>query len=187
MTDRLQLPSGFSEGEVVLRSATVADVERITEICQDSDIQRFTRVPVPYTRDDAQGFVDTATEAPQNGRGAQLLVEADGTVTGCVGLGIDWTDRLGIIGYWTAPEARRRGITTTAVRMVCRWVLTDLGLGRIELDTAATNAASNALARSLGFRLEGTRRSAILLSPAGAEAPVRVDANDWGLLPGELT
>ena len=105
MTDRLQLPSGFSEGEVVLRSPTVADVERITEICQDSDIQRFTRVPVPYTRDDAQGFVDTATEAPQNGRGAQLLVEADGTVTGCVGLGIDWTDRLGIIGYWTAPEA----------------------------------------------------------------------------------
>lgn len=179
MTDRLQLPSGFSEGDVVLRSPTAADVGRIKEICQDSDIQRFTRVPVPYTRDDAQGFVDMATEALETGRGAHLLVEADGTVTGCVGLGIDWTDQLGIIGYWTAPEARQRGITTKAVRMICRWALSDLGLGRLELDTAATNTASNALAQSLGFRLEGTRRSAILLSPAGDEAPKRVDANDW--------
>jgi hypothetical protein len=57
---------------------------------------------------------------------------------------------------------------------------------RRELDAAATNPGSNAVAERLGFRLDGTRRSAMLPSAVGDDAAERVDANAGGLLPGEL-
>jgi RimJ/RimL family protein N-acetyltransferase len=182
----LPLPDSFEEGGLVLRPPTAEDVDRITQICQDPDIQRFTRVPVPYDRQDAESFVSMATGALQHGRGAHLLVEVDGTVVGCVGATIDPTDQLAVVGYWTAPEARRRGIATTALRRLCRWLLEDVEMARLELETAATNPGSNAVAERLGFRLEGARRSAMLLSAVDGRPAARVDANGWGLLPGEL-
>jgi len=184
--EALQLAASFGDDGFVLRPPTVEDVDRITEICQDPDIQRFTRVPVPYRRQDAESFVPMANEALQQGRGAHLLVEVDGAVVGCVGASIDTTDQLAVVGYWSAREVRRQGVTTGAVRRLCRWLLEDLGIARVELETAATNPGSNAVAERLGFQLEGTRRSAMLLPPVGDLAAERVDANDWGLLPGEL-
>jgi hypothetical protein len=71
----LRLPDSFNDGGLALRPPTPEDVDRITEICQDPDIQRFTRVPVPYGRQDAESFVAMATDALQQGRGAHLLVE----------------------------------------------------------------------------------------------------------------
>jgi RimJ/RimL family protein N-acetyltransferase len=182
----LELPDWFGDGELVLRPPATGDIDRITEICQDLDIQRFTRVPVPYRRQDAASFVTMATDALQQARGAHVLVEVDGAVVGCVGASIDHTDRLADVGYWMAPESRRQRITTTAVRRLCRWLLDDVGLARLELAAAVTNPGSNAVARRLGFQLEGRRRSALLLSAAGGLPAERVDANDWGLLPGEL-
>jgi hypothetical protein len=86
-------------------------------------------VPVPYRRQDAESFVALATDALQQGRGAHLLVERDGTVVGCVGAGIDPTDQLAVVGYWTdPPEARRQGITTTAMRRLCQWLLDEVGM-----------------------------------------------------------
>lgn len=182
----LRLPDPFDGDGSVFRPPGEDDVDRITQICQDHDIQRFTRIPVPYGRHDAVSFVAMATGARQQGGGAHLLVEVDGTVVGCVGASIDATYQAADVGYWTAPEARRQGITTRAVRRFCRWLLDDVAMARLELVAAATNPGSNAIARRLGFRLDGTRRSAMLLSAVGDRPAERVDANDWGLLPGEL-
>lgn len=186
MGEALQLPASFGDDGLVLRPPTAEDVDRITEICQDPDIQRFTRIPVPYGRQDAETFVAMATEALQQGHGAHLLVEVEGAVVGCVGASIDPTDQRGLVGYWSAREARRQGITTRALRRLCRWLLEDVGVARLELYAAATNPGSNAVAERLGFQLEGTRRSAMLLSAVGDLPAERVVANDWGLLPGEL-
>jgi RimJ/RimL family protein N-acetyltransferase len=186
MGGSLRLPDSLGDGALVLRPPTIQDVDRITQICQDPDIQRFTRIPVPYLRQDAESFVAMASEALQQGRGAHLLVEVDSMVVGCVGASIDAIDQLAVLGYWTAPEARRQGITEAAMRRLCRWLLDEVGMARLEIDAAATNPGSNAVAQRLGFQLEGTRRSAMLLSEVGDRAAERVDANAWGFLPGEL-
>lgn len=186
MAQGLQLPAAFGDGDLVLRPPTTADVERITEICQDTEIQRFTRVPVPYGPQDAEAFIAMSGHALEQGSGAHLLVELAGRVVGCVGASIDPTDQLAIVGYWTASEVRCQGITTRAMRRFCRWLLDDVGLARLELYAAATNPGSNAVAERLGFRREGTRRSAMLLTAVGDHRAERVDAIDWGLLPGEL-
>jgi RimJ/RimL family protein N-acetyltransferase len=127
-----------------------------------------------------------ASASLEEGGGAHLLVERAGTVVGCVGASIETSDRLAEVGYWTAPDARRQGIAARAMHRLCQWLLEDVGLARLELEAAATNPGSNAVAERLGFRLEGTRRSAMLLSAVGDLPAERVDAHDWGLLPGEL-
>lgn len=193
----LVLPDHFGDGHMVLRPPTEADVPRIAEVCADPAIGHFTTVPVPYGEADARAFVAYAQNALEQGVGAHLLVEVDArdtedgrdrVVVAAVGIDVNAADRAGRIGYWVAPDARGQGVATTAARLLCAWALADSGLhlARLELDTAATNAASNAVARKLGFTHEGTRRSAMLLSGTPGFPEQRADANDWGLLPGEL-
>ena len=188
MTGAITLPEPFTDGELLLRPPTREDLPRIVEVCRDPAIGHFTTVPVPYDADAARWWIEFAAERLASGTGAHLLVEEAGTAVAAVGLDVNPADRAGRVGYWAAPEARGRGIATRATRLLCRWALTadGLGLQRLELDAAATNAASNAVARKLGFTHEGTRRSAMLLTGTEGFPEERVDANDWGLLPGEL-
>lgn len=182
----LTLPDRFATGDVVLRLPEETDVERITTICRDPDVQRFTNVPVPYRAEDARGFVEVAARSLADGSGAHLVVERGGVLVGAVGAGIDPADASANAGYWTAPDARRQGVTTAAMRRFCRWLLDDIGLARIEMHAAASNRGSNAVAARLGFTHEGTRRRAFVLSAVDDAPAVRDDANVWGLLPGEL-
>ncbi len=188
MPGPLPLPDPFTDGRLVLRPPTEDDVPRIAEICADPGIGHFTTVPVPYTEGHARAFVAFAQERLRESVAAHLLAEQDAAVVAAVGLDINPADRAGRLGFWVAPEARGRGVATAAARLVCSWALAPdgLGLARLELDTAATNEGSNAVARRLGFTHEGTRRSAMLLPEVAGFAGGRVDANDWGLLPGEL-
>ncbi|MEU8262099.1 GNAT family N-acetyltransferase [Micromonospora sp. NPDC048999] len=62
------------------------------------------------------------------------------------------------IGYWTAVEARGRGVATRAVRALGSWAFAELGLHRIELCHAVGNPASCRVAERAGYPLEGTLR-----------------------------
>jgi len=118
---------------LILRAWAEADVEAITEACQDPQIQRYVPVPVPYTRADAETFVRvTAPHIRATGSGAifGVFASAAGEAVGSIGLhDLSRLDRpyggAGEIGYWTAPGARGRGYMTEAVREVCRWGFED--------------------------------------------------------------
>uniref|UniRef100_UPI00384B8F6E GNAT family N-acetyltransferase n=1 Tax=Kitasatospora fiedleri TaxID=2991545 RepID=UPI00384B8F6E len=66
------------------------------------------------------------------------------------------------IAYWTAPEARGRGVCSRAVDRVSDWALHEAGFHRIELGHSTANPASCRIAGKTGYLLEGTRRSALL-------------------------
>lgn len=176
------------DGDLRLRLPVADDVPAITRICRDPDIQRFTRVPAPYHTDHARQFVTLASESLERGDGVHLVVvDADrDTVLGAVGLSVDGAERSGDLGYWVAPEARGRGVATRSGRLLCRLGFEHLGLGYVGLMAAAPNGASNAVARRLGFTLEGTRRRAMIDGPSGDPTAQRCDGNIFGLLPGEL-
>ena len=170
-----------------LRVPTEGDVLRITEICQDAEVQRFTRVPSPYTEEHARAFVAFAAAGVADATGLHLVVTDDADlVLGAVGIGIDRRDASGEIGYWVAPEARRRGVAVAGCRTLLTHAFDVLGLGYVALWAAAENPASNGVARRLGFTHEGTARRAMLLGPTGDWSAPRGDANLWGLRPGEL-
>lgn len=174
-------------GHGVLRRPTLDDVDRLTEICQDPEIQRFTRVPIPYSTVDAERFVERADRMWNAGHPGWLVLDVDREVAGSVGLvALDLEDGWGEVAYWTAPEHRRRGLTTDAVRGLCRWGFREQGLARLQLETAAGNDGSARVARRAGFRQEGIRRSAAVLRAVDGRPEVRADMMMWGLLPGEL-
>jgi RimJ/RimL family protein N-acetyltransferase len=184
----IELPD-LIDGDLLLRAPRLDDVPTITRLCRDPDIERFTRVPSPYTEDDARRFVELSHAALADGTGAHLLAvdRHDDAVLGAIGLSVDARDWSGELGYWVAPEARRRRVATRGGRLLLRYGFDALELGYVMLWAAAANAGSNGVARALGFTHEGSCRQAMLDGPTGDRTAPRGDANLWGLRPGELT
>jgi RimJ/RimL family protein N-acetyltransferase len=165
------------EREIALRPWRAEDAGAVYEACQDPETQRWIQaIPRPYTEEDARAFV-----AGELGFGPlQYAVTENGEVVGAIGMRVN-EHRTGHIGYWCAPRARGRRVTTTALRVLCRHALDELALGRLELVTDPDNVASQRVAEKVGFRREGVLRSH-LPHPEGH----RRDSVMFSLLPGEL-
>jgi RimJ/RimL family protein N-acetyltransferase len=166
------------DGDIQLRLWTLDDVPAIVAACNDDEIHHWIpAVPSPYTDNDARAFVEG--EVPGIGT-QQFAITQDGRVVGSIGMGVN-NSRTGHIGYWCAREARGRGVTTRALRLLCKHALEDLRLERLELITDPDNQASQRVAEKVGFQREGVLRSH-LTHPDGR----RADSVMFSLLPGEL-
>lgn len=166
------------DGDLELRPWTLDDVSAIVAACNDPEILHWIPViPRPYTEEDARAFV--RGEVPGIGQ-QQFAVTDAGRVAGSIGMSVN-DSGTGHIGYWCAPDARGRGLTTRALRLLCTHALAELGLQRLELITDPDNHASQRVAEKVGFRREGVLRSQ-LPHPDGR----RRDSVMFSLLPGEL-
>jgi RimJ/RimL family protein N-acetyltransferase len=139
------------------------DVDAIHAACQDADIQRYTTVPSPYPRSEAEAFIEKV--AAQWAEGAHLTwgIHREGQLVGTVGLyRLDGTG-AGELGYWTAPGERGRGVVREAAAAVVDWGFASDGLGlvRVEWRAVVGNTASARVAQALGFRYEGMSRRAL--------------------------
>ncbi|WP_434742988.1 GNAT family N-acetyltransferase [Micromonospora sp. SH-82] len=166
-----------------LRPWQASDADAVHRACQDPDIRRWTRVPSPYRRRDAVGFLtDLAPAAWADGTGAPFAVcdEVGEELLGsCSLVSIDRVLRSGEVGYWTAPWARGRGVAERAVRALARWAFATLDLRRLLWQAELGNHASRLVALRAGFRIEGQLRLA---------DPVTEGGDGWigSLLPGEV-
>jgi RimJ/RimL family protein N-acetyltransferase len=161
-------PPTLTDGEITLRPARPADIPAMVEACQDPEIPHWTRVPVPYTREDAERFLAIATVEATAGAGVALVVaDADGDgLIGTVGLmEIDSGRGYGEIGYWIAAPARGRGAATRAVELLRDWAHATLGLVEIELLAHRDNRASQRVAERAGFTDTGALRRVERMPP----------------------
>lgn len=146
----------------LLATPTPADVDPITDLCQDTEIQQWTTVPIPYRRSDAEEFVKQVDEAWGHGTALNWALRnpEDRSVHGMVGLSLDGHGS-GEIGFWLGPAGRGRGLMTTAVRLIAEYAFAPEGLGlrRVLWYAHVGNWASRRLIWRLGFRFEGTIRS----------------------------
>ena len=167
----MQLPT-LRDGDLVLRPARRSDVDAITAACQDPEIPRWTLVPSPSTRADAESYLARGAEEASAGKVVNLLaVDAgDGRLLGSFSLmELDREPGYGEIGYWVAAGARGRGVATRAVRLLADWGREALGLTRIDVLPHRDNAASRRVAEKAGFTDTGERVAA---PRAGVEEPV---------------
>ncbi|NNU28758.1 GNAT family N-acetyltransferase [Isoptericola sediminis] len=155
--------------EVLLSVPTPADIDRIAVVCTDPAIAEWTTVPSPYTRADAETFV---TGMVVDGWARETMFtwavrapgRPDGTVLGMMAIGLipggPGDAHAGEIGFWTAPDARGRGLTTAAGRLAADWALDPSGLAleRLQWRGFEGNWASRRVAWKLGFRYEGLLR-----------------------------
>ena len=130
------------------------------ESVADPEVPRWTRVPAPYTKEDAWAWVAMAESMDREGTAYHLLAvdaETDAPL-GSIGLEVhERPQRHGEIGYWLAASARGRGIATRAVAMLARWGVDTLSVPLVELHVLPANARSLAVAERAGFRPEGRR------------------------------
>lgn len=105
------------------------------------------------------------------------MVEADGRIAGTVSAReLSRVQGRIQVGYMLAEEYLGRGIGTRAVTLLLERLFTLPALHRVWLTTTAENLASQALARKLGFVLEGVLREHCVVQGR------RMDQQLWGLL-----
>ncbi|MFI0908606.1 GNAT family N-acetyltransferase [Streptomyces sioyaensis] len=159
-------PVTLATERLVLRPFDASDAPAVYAACQEPDIPRWTTVPSPYRREHAEQFAGTVV--PEGWRHDTayhfaVVTRAEGALVGAMGLvrldRLRTPERQAELGYWTAKEQRGRGYTVEAARAVLRWAFCDLGVERMEWLAEAGNEGSRAVARRLGFRMEGTLRA----------------------------
>jgi ribosomal-protein-serine acetyltransferase len=95
------------------------------------------------------------------GNGFAAGIWQEGRLVGEIGLDyIDWPNRLTEVGYWLGATFEGRGLVSRACRAVVAHAFGELGLKRVQIRCAVENVRSRAVPERLGFRLEGTLRSA---------------------------
>jgi [ribosomal protein S5]-alanine N-acetyltransferase len=139
---------------IVLRPPQEADAPSLAAaIGDDPDLDRWTRIPFPYTEDDAREFIASTEESA-----FVILDRSSGELLG--GIGARTLDMAIVdIGYWVKADARGRGVATRALGLVARFAFDELGAGRVQLTTELDNLASQRVAEKAGFSREGVLRS----------------------------
>jgi RimJ/RimL family protein N-acetyltransferase len=183
-TTAIEFPvEGISDGEITIRLQADSDIPAIVAACQDPEIPRWTRVPAPYGDAEARAWLDEEAEARAGGDMLGLLVvdPDDGALLGSIGIvHLDRSEARCELGYWTAPEHRRQGVATRAIRLLSRWIFDNLPVERIEIHAEPANGGSRQVAERAGFAFEGVLRSYFV------NKGVRCDATSYSLLRGEL-
>lgn len=158
-------------GGIRLRAFRATDAKRVAEACNDERTQFWLAgMPSPYEVTDAEAFIESRQENRATGEGVQWAITDAGSdeLIGCVSV-FGMNDRIdntvGEIGYWLHPEARGRGVMTTAVGLVVEHAFKPVaegGLGRrrLTLFAAEGNTASAHVAEANGFTHVGTDRAA---------------------------
>jgi RimJ/RimL family protein N-acetyltransferase len=152
----------LTDGVIRLRLPVAADAEAIFQACQDPTVAEFTRIPVPYTRVHANGFVRAAAQMLRAETGAHLLITpADDTqrLLGSAGVTWDRSRQAAEVGYWLARDARGRGVASRSVLLLARWAFQTLGVQRFQAMVDVRNAASQRVVARCGFQREGVLRS----------------------------
>lgn len=132
--------------------------------------------------DDAVAYLERACVRAAQGEVLEWHVFAGTALCGSIRLkDIDDDDRTASIGYYLARQFQGKGIAGACVRAVLAHAFGALQLNRIELQCAAGNRASMALAGRLGFAHEGVLRQAEWLNGAF------VDLHVYGLLRADFS
>lgn len=92
-------------------------------------------------------------------QGLPFVIEYQGSIVGQLNVSNMLFGSVGsaILGYWIAPKFAGRQITPTAVALAIDYLLSVVGLHRVEIDIRPENKASLRIVEKLGLRFEGTK------------------------------
>ncbi|APE21931.1 MULTISPECIES: GNAT family N-acetyltransferase [Streptomyces] len=156
-------PITLTTDRLRLRTFVPEDADVVYAICQDPAIRRWSVVPDPYTRQDAEFFLNRLVpDGWRDDTEYAFAVEplAGGPLLAAVSLS---SRGMGVweVGYWLAGEHRGSGYMTETVRAVAHWAFTGLGCTRLLWRAEIGNAGSRAVAERVGFVLEGAQRAGL--------------------------
>ncbi len=169
---------------LILREITIDDAKNLIKNINNLNISKWLlAVPYPYTMKDAKWWInhckEKSKEKPRTSYEFAVELKSEPEVIGGFGItNIKIDQGTADLGYWLAEKHWRKGYAKEGVSKLIEYAFEKLKLRRLAIPAFATNPASNALAKSLGFIHEGTLRKAIVCK---ATSEVH-DENVYGLL-----
>jgi RimJ/RimL family protein N-acetyltransferase len=150
-------------GEWCIRSYTAADLDSIVKYANNRriSINLRDRFPFPYTRADAAGFVQAATNQRPEG---DFAIASRSEVIGGVGFHrqVDVYRLSAEVGYWLGEPFWGRGIATLAVSALTEWVFATTPLVRLYAHVFEWNPASARVLEKAGYTFEGRMRHSVV-------------------------
>ena len=129
----------LSVPDLTLRPHNHADIDRVLSRSVDPLSQRWTTVPLEYTREMAAEYVE-AISVPQE-KEISWALEVNGTYAGTLDLRFKGANS-GDLGFVTAPEYRGQGLMSRAVGLAVAHALDTLGWDVVSWSANAGNVAS---------------------------------------------
>ena len=150
-------------GDFRIRSYRPDDIEGIARHANNPHVAETLRdrFPFPYTREDAEEWIDAALQQEVE---THFAIDAGGGLVGTIGmrLGEDVYRQSAEIGYWISEDYWNRGITSRAVRALTDWGFTEFDIIRVFAYVFESNPASSRVLEKAGFELEGRMRCAVV-------------------------
>ncbi|MDX3359587.1 MULTISPECIES: GNAT family N-acetyltransferase [Streptomyces] len=147
----------LAEGpRVALRPFTYEDAAEFTARVRESRALHHPWLFPPETTPAYRAYAGRLIEDPTKA-GFLVCDRGDGGLAGYVNINniVHGGFLSGALGYGAFAHAAGRGLMTEALGLVVAHAFGTLGLHRLEINVQPGNAASVALARRCGFRLEG--------------------------------
>jgi RimJ/RimL family protein N-acetyltransferase len=172
---------------LILRQIEMKDASRLVEQINNLEISKWLlAVPYPYKNKDALWWINHCREKNKEKprKSYEYLVELKSELGIIGGFGISsikYDQGTADLGYWLGEDYWGKGYATEGVSRLIDYAFKDLKLRRLKIPAFATNPASNALAKKLGFTYEGRLRKAVICKATGKIH----DENIWGLLRSE--
>jgi RimJ/RimL family protein N-acetyltransferase len=139
---------------LALRPLEAVDAPALARLIDDEAIARMTsRVPHPYSLDDAEGFIAYARTGPEK---VFAIEKHEGELAGVIGFhGEPATPE---IGYWIGRPHWGKGYATEAGRAAMDWAHRRWGKRALRAGHFADNPASGRVLDKLGFLYTGEVR-----------------------------
>ena len=117
---------------------------------------------------DIRGQIRMLLKQMDNNSCLPFVIEQDGVIVGQLNVANILFGSVSscVIGYWVTPEVAGKGITPTAVALVCDYLFNVVGIHRIEIDIRPENLSSLRVVEKLGFRYEGLKQRYIHINGA---------------------
>jgi len=178
------MPFSITQGSLLLRAWEEADAERLAQAIGENIDHLRPFMPwiaqEPMSADARRTLIAKWASDAAGGGDEVCGVFLDGLIAGGSGL----HHRLGPggleIGYWVHKNYVRRGIATTAARLLTDSAFARPGIDRVEIHHDVANVASSGVPMALGYTLIGTEpRPAQAPAETGVHCIWRITRAEW--------
>jgi ribosomal-protein-serine acetyltransferase len=172
------MQTDFSDTSVGIRRFRPGDVPLLHEAACESAAELAAWLPwfhATYSMDETTAYIFKSVTDWAKGAEYNFVIYdlTDGALLGGTALNhVNTINKCANLGYWVRSSRTRRGVASTATRLIARFGLQELGFHRLEIMAAVGNEPSQRVAEKAGAKREGLLRKRLLLHGQAHDAVV---------------
>jgi RimJ/RimL family protein N-acetyltransferase len=169
---------------LVLRTPHEDDIDALAHLANNAKIAAMvSRMPHPYTVNDAANFVRRANEGEIGKRVYAITLADNGAFLGACGLEPQHDLAVLELGYWLGEPYWNRGYATEAAHLLIDMGFRDFDIDCIDVRCRVVNIASRRVIQKCGFQFQGNGMSpSMALQGWVAVEWYRLDRKTWASL-----